>query len=73
MRNLQITVGIVCMLLCACTEKADYCYELQPDKCFQTIHNFAASDAWHLQYIGKNWLDAKKERIADLLFSQELD
>lgn len=73
MRNLQITVGIVCMLLCACTEKADYCYELQPDKCFQTIHNFAASDAWHLQYIGKNWPDAKKERIADLLFSQELD
>lgn len=67
-------IWLICgSLLCACSEKADFSYELQPEQRFQTIHNFAASDAWHLQYIGKNWPEAKKEHMADLLFSQELD
>ncbi|RYY12552.1 MAG: glycoside hydrolase, partial [Cytophagaceae bacterium] len=35
----------------------------------QTIANFAASDAWAGQFVG-NWPAAKKEAIADLLFSQ---
>jgi len=36
----------------------------------QTIANFAASDAWAGQFVGL-WPAAKKEAIADLLFSQE--
>jgi O-glycosyl hydrolase len=36
----------------------------------QTIANFAASDAWAGQFVG-NWPAAKKEAIADLLFSTE--
>jgi O-glycosyl hydrolase len=36
----------------------------------QTIANFAASDAWAGQFVG-NWPAAKKEAIADLLFSQD--
>ena len=36
----------------------------------QTIANFAASDAWAGQFVG-NWPAAKKEAIADLLFSPE--
>ena len=36
----------------------------------QAIANFAASDAWACQFVG-NWPAAKKEAIADLLFSQE--
>ncbi|WP_201982378.1 glycoside hydrolase [Hymenobacter rubidus] len=36
----------------------------------QTIANFAASDAWSCQFVGQ-WPTAKKEAIADLLFSQE--
>lgn len=39
-------------------------------KTHQTIANFAASDAWASQFVG-NWPAAKKEAIADLLFSQE--
>jgi O-glycosyl hydrolase len=39
-------------------------------KTHQTIANFAASDAWAGQFVG-NWPAAKKEAIADLLFSQE--
>ena len=37
-------------------------------KTYQTIANFAASDAWAGQFVG-NWPTAKKEAIADLLFS----
>jgi O-glycosyl hydrolase len=37
-------------------------------KTYQTISNFAASDAWAGQFVG-NWPDAKREKIADLLFS----
>jgi O-glycosyl hydrolase len=39
-------------------------------KTHQTIANFAASDAWAGQFVG-NWPAAKKEAIADLLFSQD--
>jgi O-glycosyl hydrolase len=37
-------------------------------KTYQTVDNFAASDAWAGQFVG-NWPDAKREKIADLLFS----
>ena len=40
---------------------------------FQTIHGFGASDAWACQFVGKNWPNEKKNKIADLLFSTEND
>ncbi len=40
---------------------------------FQTIEGFGASDAWRCQFVGQNWPDKKRERIAELLFSKELD
>ena len=39
----------------------------------QTIHIFGASDCWRVKYIGKNWPIEKRNQIADLLFSSELD
>lgn len=39
---------------------------------YQTIEHFGASDAWSCQFVG-NWPDAKKNAIADLLFSQDTD
>ncbi|TRW25911.1 xylanase [Flavobacterium zepuense] len=39
---------------------------------YQTIEHFGASDAWSCQFVG-NWPDAKKNGIADLLFSQQND
>ncbi|MDJ1472338.1 glycoside hydrolase [Cytophagaceae bacterium DM2B3-1] len=38
----------------------------------QYIRNFGASDAWTCQFIG-NWPQAKKEQVADWLFSMEND
>lgn len=42
-------------------------------KKYQTIEGFGASDAWRCQFIGKNWPNQKKENIAKLLFSKNLD
>lgn len=41
---------------------------IDPGKSYQVIENFAASDAWSGQFVG-NWPSAKKNAIADLLFS----
>lgn len=41
-------------------------------KTYQTISNFGASDAWSCQFVG-NWPDDKRNKIADLLFSQDID
>ena len=38
----------------------------------QTIHNFGASDAWSIQFVGQ-WPLAKRDAIADLLFETGLD
>lgn len=40
---------------------------------YQTIESFGASDAWSIQFVGKNWPEAKREAIAELLFSTEMD
>jgi O-glycosyl hydrolase len=42
-------------------------------KTYQTIHSFGASDCWTIKYIGKNWPVAKRNEIADLLFSKDFD
>lgn len=44
-------------------------FKIDPDTKFQTIHNFGASDAWSIQFVGKNWPLESRERISDLLFS----
>ncbi|REE02217.1 O-glycosyl hydrolase [Marinoscillum furvescens DSM 4134] len=40
---------------------------------FQPIDGFGASDAWRTQFVGENWPEHKREQIAELLFSKELD
>ncbi|HEC41226.1 MAG TPA: hypothetical protein ENI20_00165 [Bacteroides sp.] len=40
---------------------------------YQTIVGFGASDAWRIQFTGAYWPEEKTEKIADLLFSQNID
>ena len=40
---------------------------------YQTMEGFGASDAWRCQFVGDNWPELKKNRIAELLFSKEFD
>lgn len=39
----------------------------------QTMEGFGASDAWICQMVGKNWPVNKRNAIADLLFSKDID
>ncbi|MEO8534068.1 MAG: glycoside hydrolase [Flavobacterium sp.] len=43
------------------------------DMNLQTMESFGASDAWQCNFIGKNWPSDKKNKIADLLFSNQVD
>ena len=43
---------------------------INPSNEFQTIEHFGASDAWSCQFVGL-WPDAKRNAIADLLFSHD--
>jgi O-glycosyl hydrolase len=47
--------------------------QIDPAVTYQTIDGFGASDAWQCAIVGKNWPLEKRERIADLLFSHEVD
>lgn len=56
------------------TTSSDYLtITLKPSTVYQTIHSFGASDAWSTQFVGKNWPLAKRNQIADYLFSSETD
>ncbi|RED97014.1 glycoside hydrolase [Marinoscillum furvescens] len=44
---------------------------LKPEVRHQVVHNFGASDAWSVQFIGDQWPVDKRKAIADLLFSTE--
>lgn len=46
---------------------------IDTNKKFQQIDGFGASDAWSTKFIGKNWPLEEREKIADLLFSQQFD
>jgi O-glycosyl hydrolase len=70
---------LVAILLIACNlnkedhqQKKPVEIHLNPEVTYQEIHNFGASDAWSCQFVG-NWPDEQKNRIADLLFSLEMD
>ncbi len=75
-RNLQFGVFLACTLLICCfafsQEKEVVEVDIFADKEFQTIHNFAASDAWAAQYTGL-WSNEKKDKMASWLFSMERD
>ncbi|QJD78755.1 glycoside hydrolase family 30 protein [Spirosoma rhododendri] len=43
---------------------------VNPAQTFQRIDHFGASDAWSCQFVGQ-WPDAKRNAIADLLFSRD--
>jgi O-glycosyl hydrolase len=46
---------------------------VDPRVAYQAIDGFGASDAWQCAIVGQNWPEGKRQRIADLLFSRDLD
>lgn len=44
---------------------------IDPSVTYQEIDGFGASDAWSCKFVGRNWPEAKKQQVADWLFSQD--
>ena len=67
--NACIVAGVDTCAVAALVRNATI--NLTADK--QTIHSFGASDGWGIKFIGKNWPINKRNEIADLLFSKDVD
>ncbi len=67
--NPCIVAGVDTCTVAALTRTATI--NLAADK--QTIHSFGASDCWMIKFVGKNWPLNKRNEIADLLFSKDVD
>lgn len=75
-----IKLGLVIMLLNGCNGSAEQSdkkgegegiieLKISTEQTFQTVHNFGASDAWSIQFVGKNWPEESRQEISNLLFS----
>lgn len=71
--NIKQVVLLLTIFTVSCTfsqKPLPVVVEFDPSKLYQTIDNFAASDAWSCQFVG-NWPEEKKNAIADLLFNTD--
>jgi hypothetical protein len=66
-------VYVSLVLLISIHSFAQRTISISTDNVVQTMDGFGGSDAWRCQFVGKNWPDQKKNAIADLLFSKEID
>jgi len=64
---------IVLIWVFAFGAKAQIKVEILPERQYQTMAGFGASDCWTMQYVGKYWAEAEKEKAARLLFSTGMD
>ncbi len=67
-----LLISVMCSVLVKAQEDIII---VKPDEAteYQWMDNFGASDAWSCQFVGKNWDISKREQIAQLLFSTEVD
>ena len=68
-----LSVIAVCALTAMTTSAQTKKYVIDKNIKYQEIDNFSASDAWRMDFVGKNWPVEKKEQLADLLFKREFD
>ncbi|SHH72558.1 glycoside hydrolase [Flavobacterium defluvii] len=69
MRKIYISL----LLITSSLSFAQRTVTISTDNVVQTMDGFGGSDAWRTQFVGKNWPEQKKNAIADLLFSKEID
>ncbi|WP_203257227.1 glycoside hydrolase [Hyunsoonleella ulvae] len=74
--NLKNIIHVLILIACTFTNSLNAQsakISIDSENVFQTMEGFGASDAWRCQFIGKYWPVEKKEKIAELLFSNDLD
>jgi hypothetical protein len=64
---------LIVLILVICEGTLAQKLKIDTSVVYQTMHSFGASDCWSMQMVGKYYPLARRERIAELLFSQELD
>jgi len=70
----HVCISVFCLFISGCNINAQTLeININRNKAYQTMEGFGASDAWRCQFVGANWPKEKKERIAELLFSKDLD
>ena len=82
MKNKLIILTACALALASCSKpeeettlpssKGNPAFVFDYNKKQQTMHSFGASDCWRTKFVGV-WPDEKRNAIADLLFSRELD
>jgi O-glycosyl hydrolase len=70
---IALTTMIGCMMMAAASDAGTTAVTIDPRDEKQVIHSFGASDAWTCQFVGENWPLEKRNAIADLLFSKDVD
>ena len=83
LKNILTSLFIASLLIIACSSDVDIPpapvasnvreMKINLNQELQTMEGFGASDAWRTQFVGKNWPIEKRNAIADLLFSKEID
>ena len=69
MRKIYLTL----LLVTSSLSFAQRTVTISTDNVVQTMDGFGGSDAWRTQFVGKNWPEQKKNAIAHLLFSKEIE
>jgi hypothetical protein len=68
--RIKLIIGLIFLLqVRALSQKIS----LNPQKTFQTMHSFGASDCWSMAMVGKYFPEKKKNQVAEWLFSREMD
>ena len=71
----NILLGLLTSMLMASNVQAQSTYNvtINPNKYYQTIVDFGASDCWTADFVGKYFSTSEKEKSAKWLFSQSFD
>lgn len=72
LKKYSVLIGVIVMLYVNANAQT-ITFTINPKSKAQTIQNIGASGAWYSEAIGKYWPQAKKERMAELLFSKGFD
>ena len=68
-----LSVFAMTVVVAMANPKTNVKVSVDPQEKFQTIEFFGAADAWSGNFVGKYWAENSKAKIADYLFSQEID
>lgn len=66
-------VGFLFLFNIGCVSAQQLSFDIDPEHTVQEIANIGAAGCWFSEDIGRYWKAERKERIAELLFSQEVD